>query len=108
MEKKDLKLESASVRVSNANQTEKVYNIEANFNTYDHKLQRVDNGIVRKDNETYATFYKSYEGSQNTTTYTFYAQAASKETKAEIMELVEDFEAVAEAVALNECSECEA
>lgn len=100
----DLKLERASVHVSNANQTSKVYSIEADFCTVNNELKRVEGGFVTKEGEHKATFFKNYEGSNDTTTYTFYG-TSTKEEKLEIMELVEDFEAVAEAVALAEVNE---
>lgn len=105
MNKTDLKLESARVKVSNANQVDKVYSVEADFQTANHELQRVDGGVVRKDGETYATFYKSYEGAQKTTTYTFYQGAKEKSVKQEIMDVVEDFEQAAEAVVMIEANE---
>lgn len=103
MEKKDLKLENANVRVSNANQVDKVYSIEANFNTSNHVLTSIDNGTVRKDGNMIAQFYKRYDGSE-VTTYTFYGNP-SREEKVDIMGLVEDFELAAEAVVLTEVKE---
>lgn len=103
MEKKDLKLENANVRVSNANQENKEYNIEANFNTSNHVLTSIDNGTVRKDGNMVAQFYKRYDGSE-VTTYTFYGNP-SREEKVNIMGLVEDFEAAAESVVLSEVNE---
>ena len=103
MEKKDLKLENANVRVSNANQVDKVYSIEANFNTSNHALTSIDNGTVRKDGNMIAQFYKRYDGSE-VTTYTFYGNP-SREEKVDIMGLVEDFELAAEAVVLTEVNE---
>ena len=103
MTRSDLKLENANVRVSNANQEDKVYNIEANFNTSNHSLTSIDNGTVRKDGNMIAQFYKRYDGSE-VTTYTFYGNP-SREEKVDIMGLVEDFELAAETVVLTETNE---
>lgn len=105
MNKTDLKLESVNVRVSNANQENKVYDIEANFYTKNHELQRVENGVVRKDGEMYASFHKNYEGITNTTSYTFYAVAAGKDIKSQIIGFVEDFEETSEGVISLEIEE---
>lgn len=105
MEKKDLKLENASVRVSNANQADRVYSVEANFNTSNHELVRVDSGMVSKDGKTVCTFYKNYDGMRNQNTYTFYAEANTAEMKCEIITLIEEFESAAEAVVFNETHE---
>lgn len=63
MELKDLKVESANVFVTNANQKDAKYSISAHFSTIAGKLRRIDNGTV-KDRETekiVATFYKDVE-----------------------------------------------
>ena len=103
MTRNDLKLENANVRVSNANQADKVYSIEANFNTSNHALTSIDNGTVRKDGNMIVQFYKRYDGSE-VTTYTFYGNP-SREEKVDIMGLVEDFETAAESVVLTEVNE---
>lgn len=105
MQQQDLKLERASVRVSNANQADRVYSIEADFNTSNHELVRVDSGMVSKDGKTVCTFYKNYDGMSNQNTYTFYAEANTAEMKCEIITLIEEFENAAEAVVFKEVNE---
>jgi hypothetical protein len=105
MQQQDLKLERASVRVSNANQADRVYSIEADFNTSNHELVRVDSGMVSKDGKTVCTFYKNYDGMSNQNTYTFYAEANTAEMKCEIITLIEEFEDAAEAVVFKEVNE---
>lgn len=91
MEIKDLKVESASVRVSNANEVGRVYKIEASFATREGKLTRVDGGSVYKENEREADFWSNLEG-QPSTTITYYGTAHDDLTmQSEINALINQF-----------------
>ena len=59
----DLKVESASVNVSNANQADAEYKISANLFTREGKLNRVDGGMVMRNSDgvQVANFYVNME-----------------------------------------------
>ena len=63
MEVQDLKVESASVFVTNANQENAKYRISSNFNTREGVLIRIDNGSVVEveSNEVVASFNMVFE-----------------------------------------------
>lgn len=70
----DLKVENASVRVSNGNEMAAPYKISASFQTRDGKLVRIEGGSVTKDMVRIAEFWSSVEGSPSTS-MTFYEEA---------------------------------
>ena len=105
MELKDLKVESASVRVSNANEEGAVYNISASFATRDGVLTRVDSGSVMKGNEREADFWSNVEG-QPSTTITYYGAAHDDVAmQTEINTLINQFIDLAVAKAQSEATE---
>ena len=101
----DLKVESASVRVSNANEVEPKYKISASFATREGKLTRVDSGSVMKDNEREADFHSNLEG-QPSTTITYYGAAHDDITmQSEINALISQFVDVAVSKAVSETND---
>ena len=87
----DLKVENASVRVSNANQVDAQYNISASFATREGKLTRVDSGSVYKGSEREADFWSNLEG-QPSTSITYYGEAHDDlSMQTEINTLINDF-----------------
>lgn len=105
MELKDLKVESASVRVSNANEVEPKYKISASFATREGKLTRVDSGDVMKDNEREADFWSNLEG-QPSTTITYYGAAHEDiAMQSEINALINQFIDLAVTKAVSEAND---
>ena len=105
MELKDLKVESASVRVSNSNEAEPKYKISASFATRNGVLTRVDSGSVIKDNEREADFWSNVEG-QPSTTVTYYGAAHDDVAmQTEINTLINQFIDLAVAKAQSEAAE---
>lgn len=105
MELKDLKVENASVRVSNANEVEPKYKISASFATREGKLTRVDNGNVMKDNEREADFWSNLEG-QPSTTITYYGAAHEDiAMQSEINALINQFIDLAVTKAVSEAND---
>lgn len=49
-------LNSANVRYNNANDEERVYDIEANANIHGNKVNGFEGGVVKKDGNVIATF----------------------------------------------------
>ena len=105
MDLKDLKIESASVRVSNANEPDPKYKISASFATREGKLTRVDSGNVMKDNEREADFHSNLEG-QPSTTITYYGAAHEDiAMQSEINALINQFIDVAVTKAVSEAND---
>lgn len=105
MESKDLKVESASVRVSNANELNRVFKIEASFATREGKLTRVDSGNVYKENEREADFYSNLEG-QKSTTITYYGAASDNVAmQSELNTLINQFIDIAVNKAVSEAND---
>lgn len=105
MDIQDLKVENASVRVSNANQADKTYNISASFATREGKLTRVDSGSVYKDNEREADFWSNLEG-QPSTSITYYGAAHDDlSMQNEINALINQFIDVAVAKSVAEAND---
>ena len=101
----DLKVESASVRVSNANEVEPKYKISASFATREGKLTRVDSGSVMKGDEREADFWSNLEG-QPSTTITYYGAAHDDITmQSEINALINQFIDVAVSKAVSEAND---
>lgn len=61
-------LNSANVRVSNANDSEKVFDIEANANVTNNSVSSVDSGVVNDGSVQVATFH-SYGDNNVTISY---------------------------------------
>lgn len=101
----DLKVENANVRVSNANEEGKVYEIAATFQTKDGKLRKVDSGNVSKEGKQIASFYTGmeYEVSRSVT----YMNEATKsvEMQCEIIHLIDEFVKVSAEKAIAEANE---
>ena len=105
MELKDLKVESASVRVSNANEEGAVYNISASFATRNGVLTRVDSGSAMKGNEREADFWSNLEG-QPSTTITYYGAAHEDiAMQSEINALINQFIDLAVTKAVSEAND---
>lgn len=105
MNLEDLKVESASVRVSNANEEGAVYNISASFATRNGVLTRVDSGNVMKGNEREADFWSNVEG-QPSTTITYYGAAHDDVAmQTEINTLINQFIDLAVAKAVSEAND---
>lgn len=101
----DLKVENASVRVSNANQVNAAYKISASFATREGKLTRVDSGQVYKDNEREADFWSNLEG-QPSTSITYYGAAHDDlSMQNEINALINQFIDVAVEKAVSEAND---
>ena len=89
----DLKVENASVRVSNAKADGAKYKISANFRTSESKLTHVESGSVVKEGAQVATFYVNMD-LNNATSVTYYGDItrdvmAQCEVNALIYEFVE-------------------
>ena len=107
MEQKDLKVESASVFVTNANQEDAKYRISANFATREGQLVRIDNGTVVniEENETLAFFSKNLENGKS-----YYVNYMGKavdniELQCEINEFIHEYIAIGEAKSYQEVNE---
>lgn len=101
----DLKVENASVRVSNANEVGRAYKIEASFATREGKLTRVDGGNVYKGDEREADFWSNLEG-QPSTTITYYGAAHDDLTmQSEINTLINQFIDAAVEKAISEVND---
>lgn len=103
----DLKVESASVNVSNAGQADAKYKISANFATKSGKLTRIDSGNVnlKESGESVASFHKDVEyGNSYSVTYVGTAYD-DKEMQCEINSLIHDFIDVAETKAYSEIND---
>lgn len=101
----DLKVENASVRVSNANEVDSVYQISANFSTREGKLVGVNGGQVMKGSEREADFWANLEGTPSRT-ITYYGEAHNnKDMQDEINNMVNDFIDLATAKAQAEAAE---
>lgn len=100
-----MKVESASVRVSNENEVEPKYKISASFATREGKLTRVDSGNVMKDNEREADFWSNLEG-QPSTTITYYGAAHEDIVmQSEINALINQFIDLAVTKAVSEAND---
>lgn len=100
----DLKVENASVRVSNANEVEPKYRISANFATREGKLTSVDSGRVMKGDEREADFWSNLEG-QPSTTITYYGAAHDDiAIQSEINALINQFIDIAVSKAVSEAN----
>ena len=103
----DLKVENASVFVTNANQQNSKYRISANFATSNGVLVRIDNGSVThlESNETIAFFSKNIEyGKSYQVNYTGKAYD-DKELQCEINDFIHEYIEVGENKAYNETIE---
>lgn len=102
MELKDLKVEYASVNVSNANAVDSNYRVTASFNTRAGKVTSVNGGTVseKESGNQIANFNINYEY-QNSVGYTFIGDI-NQQTKSEIIALIDEFVAIALNKAVNE------
>lgn len=91
MRVEDLKVENASVRVSNAKEVGGKYKISANFRTSDAVMTNVENGTVMKENEQVASFYANMN-MNNATTVTYYGETSKDiQTQCEVNALIYEF-----------------
>lgn len=107
MEIKDLKVESARVKVSNANEVDAKYRISADFATRNSVLVRIESGNVNlaEGGNSVASFYKDIEPG-NSFTITYLGEAAKDESmQCEINALINDYIAIAETKAFQEANE---
>ena len=107
MEVQDLKVESASVFVTNANQEDAKYRISSHFNTRKGILTRIDNGNVLniEENETVARFSKDLEDGKSYSVNYYGKAVDSTELQCEINEFIHQYINVAEQKANNETAE---
>lgn len=101
----DLKVEYASVNVSNANDENCKYRIAASFNTRDGKVTSVNGGsvIIVETGVQVSNFSVNYEY-QNSISYTFIGQI-EKQTKDDVINLIDEFVAIAIEKSINEAAE---
>lgn len=101
----NLKVESASVRVSNANEVSREYNISANIRTKDGKVTNIGGGTVSKGEEQVANFYSNNEF-ENSLSITYIGSAHNDVTaQCAINQLVNEFISVSTTKALAEAAE---
>lgn len=103
----DLKVESASVNVSNSNEAEAKYRISANFNTRNNVLTSAESGNVTKaeNGERVAYFNVRYD-SEKSMSVTYYGSIHDDvTTQTEINQLISDFMALAEDKAKSETND---
>ena len=101
----NLKVESASVRVSNANEEGREYNISASIRTKDGKVLNIDGGSVLKGAENVANIYSNNEFEKSLSIT--YIGSAHNDVSAQcaINQLVNEFISVATTKALAEAAE---
>lgn len=107
MEVQDLKVESASVFVTNANQEDAKYRISSNFNTREGQLVRIDNGNVTniEENETVAYFNKSLENGKSLFVNYYGKAVDNTELQCEINEFIYEYITLGEAKSNKEINE---
>ena len=107
MEVKDLKVESASVFVTNANEVDAKYRISAHFNTREGKLTRIENGSVTDmaSSEVVANFYKNFEYGKSYNVTWLGNACDNKDLRCEIDEFIHQYIDAAEAKAKQESEE---
>lgn len=101
----DLKVEYASVNVSNAKAEDSKYKISASFNTRDGNVTSINGGNVTEieSGVPVCDFNVNYDY-QNSVSYSYKGQI-DKQTKCEIMFLIDDFIVLATAKAIEEAAE---
>lgn len=103
----DLKVESASVNVSNSNEAEAKYRISANFNTRNNVLTSAEGGNVTnaETGERLAYFNVRYD-SEKSMSVTYYGSIHDDVTaQTEINQLISDFMSLAESKAKSETND---
>lgn len=107
MEVQDLKVESASVFVTNANQKDAKYRISANFATRNGVLTRIDNGnIVHiEDNEVVAHFSKNLENGKSYQVNYMGKAYDNRELQCEVNDFIHEYIEIGENKAYNETIE---
>lgn len=107
MQLSDLKVESASVQVSNASQIGAKFKISANIETRDGKLTRINGGtvIVVEGNTQVANFSKDLEYGKNYNVNFMSAAFEDKEMQCEINDVIHQYIALTENKAYQEISE---
>lgn len=105
MTAENLKVESASVRVSNANEEGREYNISASIRTKEGKVLNIDGGTVSKGEEQVANFYTNMEF-ESSLSITYIGSAHNDVTaQCAINQLVNEFIAAATQKALAEAND---
>lgn len=107
MEVQDLKVESASVFVTNANQENAKYRISSHFNTRKGILTRIDNGNVLniEENETVARFSKYLEDGKSYSVNYYGKAVDNTELQCEINEFIYEYITLGEAKSNKEINE---
>ena len=107
MEVQDLKVESASVFVTNANQEDAKYRICSNFNTREGVLIRIDNGSVVEveSNEVVASFNMVFEYGMSYNVSWMGKAVDDRALRYEVDELIYQYIEVAGQKANNETAE---
>lgn len=101
----DLKVENASVRVSNAKADGAKYKISANFRTNNGKLTNVEGGSVSNENGQIATFYVNLD-MNNATSVTYYGDITKDiQAQCEVNALIYEFVDLAMVKAMDEVNE---
>lgn len=103
----DLKVVSANIQVDNSNQTDGKYRISASFRTQNGEMKGVDGGlIIVKDNGKHATsFYKNIEFEDSLHVTYMNEPASDVAVQSEINQIINEFVAVATAVAIEETND---
>lgn len=101
----DLKVEYASVNVSNAKAEDSKYKISASFNTRDGNVTSINGGNVTEieSGVPVCDFNVNYDY-QNSVSYSYKGQI-DKQTKCEIMYMIDEFVGLATAKAIEESAE---
>ena len=107
MEVQDLKVESASVFVTNANQKDAKYRLSSNFNTREGVLIRIDNGSVVEveSNEVVASFNMVFEYGKSYSVSWMGKAVDDRALRYEVDELIYQYIEVAGQKANNETAE---
>lgn len=105
MTTEDLKVENANVRVSNANEEGRVYDIMATFTTSNGVLKRVEGGQVQKNGLMVASFYTGHDSDKSTTVT--YMNTAHEDTamQCELIQLISEFMSLSFAKAIAEAED---
>ena len=103
----DLKVESASVFVTNANQQDAKYRISANFATRNGVLTRIDNGSVVhiEDNEVVAYFSKNLENGKSYKVNYMGKAYDDRELQCEVNDFIHEYIEIGENKAYKETAE---
>ena len=103
----DLKVESASVFVTNANQQDAKYRISANFATRNGVLTRIDNGnIVHiEDNKVVAYFSKNLENGKSYQVNYMGKAYDDRELQCEVNDFIHEYIEIGENKVYNETIE---